>query len=180
MTNKVKQCSYKDCTEEATFPAPCNPHDLGERQYFCQAHIKEFNKKWNGLDGFSEDDIFAMQTDTWVRPTWKMGMNADNKVKSEFEFASADDLFSFFKERRNADGIHYSQSSIMLPPDVKEACVIFNMEPPFEKTKLKKNYLSLIKKHHPDVNAGNQTAEDHVKRINVAYQILKDYSEKTA
>lgn len=166
-------CAHPNCSEEASFPAPRDPRNIGDRQYFCEQHIKEFNKNWNGLDGFNEDEIFSMQqTATWDRPTWKAGVNAPQA--DQLHFKTSEELYRFFKMRHQAD--YQQQQGAVLPPDVKEACVIFAIDnPDLSLAKVKQRYLALVKQHHPDVNAGSQSAEEMVKRINVAYQILQDY-----
>lgn len=176
-----EKCAWPNCTEEANFPAPRNPRNLAQRQYFCAEHIKEFNKRWNGLEGFSENEIYQMQDGaaTWQRPTWNMGLNqTPTAAKVEQGFANADDLFGFFKSRvareRNGESL---PSTKHLPADVKEACAIFSIEAPLEAVTLKKRYLSLVKQHHPDVNK-SEGAPEQIKRINVAYRILTDYAER--
>lgn len=184
MTHK---CAWPDCPNEGSFPAPRNPRDLRERQYFCEAHIKEFNKRWNGLEGFSENEIYKMQdgTATWQRPTWSVGLNGAGPSDAHVEhpyvdpFARADDLFSFFKSRVAREKAGESlPSTAHLPADVKESCAIFGIEQPLEPVTLKKRYLSLMKQHHPDVNKSASQAADQTKRINVAYRILTDYAER--
>ena len=177
-----KPCAYPGCTKEGEFPAPKSTKDIYDRQYFCQEHIAEFNKKWNGLDGMSEDDIFAMQTkSTWERPTWTFGIHGESARASQFQFKTSDDLYAFFKNRQKREflkGFSAQQEApqeVPLPPDVQESCAIMNITLPITEPVLKKKYLDLIKKHHPDKNAGDKNAEESVKRINVANQILKDY-----
>lgn len=180
-------CAWPECTEEGSFPAPRNPRDLSQRQYFCAPHIKEFNKKWDGLKGFSENEIYGMQdgTATWNRPTWNVGLKsgqygdaAPNGARVKEGFADADDLYGFFKTRlaRELNG-ESLPSTRHLPADVKEACVIFSIEGPLAGDVLKKRYISLVKQHHPDVNK-SENAPEHIKRINVAYRILSDYAER--
>jgi hypothetical protein len=176
-----KQCTHSGCKEEGTFPAPRDPRNIGERQYFCAQHIKEFNKKWNGLDGFNEDEIFSMrQTTTWDRPTWKAGVNGDSPAGKKLHFKTTQELYNFFKMRHQQQHVKSSQQNTkIIPPDVHEACVIFSLDTPvISLDKLKHRYFALVKQHHPDVNHGSKTAEDMVKRINVAYHILQDYVGK--
>ena len=170
-------CAWPDCTLEGTFPAPADPRDLRKRQYFCKTHIKEFNKRWNGLDGFKEDEIFSLQDGaaTWNRPTWKMGINGSPSSKATF--STADDLYEFFKERTRTEHTN-SPQPVQLPADVQEACVIFNLSEPLGGKELKQRYIKLIKQHHPDVNPNNEQAEEFVKKINIAFRILEDYTER--
>jgi hypothetical protein len=178
----TQKCTQDGCKEEGTFPAPRDPRNIGERQYFCAEHIKEFNKKWNGLDGFNEDEIFSMQqTATWNRPTWKAGVNGDSPAGEGLRFKTTEELYHFFKAR-HMEQKNYSaaqKKAQPIPPDVHEACVIFAIDAPtLSLVKLKQQYIALVKQHHPDVNRGSKTAEDMVKRINVAYHILRDYAAK--
>lgn len=182
----TQQCAWPECNEEGTFPAPRNPRDLSQRQYFCAPHIKEFNKRWNGLEGFSETEIYGMQDGTanWKRPAWNSGLQGQGPNAGRVEeprvdpFADPDDLYGFFKSRvareRNGESL---PSTRHLPADVKESCAIFGIERPLEAVTLKKRYISLMKQHHPDVNKGDHAA-DQSKRINVAYRILSDYAER--
>lgn len=179
----MKKCAWPDCQEEGTFAAPKSAKDIYDRQYFCANHIKEFNKHWNGLDGMSQDDIFSMQTKaTWERPTQRFGIHGVSAKTANFTFESAEDLFKFFKQRQKEETIKKAYGFYQetkeeddLSPDVKEACSILGVDLPLEFTALKKKYLSLMKKHHPDLNKGSKQQEDHVKKINVAFQIIQDY-----
>lgn len=179
----MKKCAWPDCKNEGTFAAPKSTKDIYDRQYFCQEHIKEFNKRWNGLEGMSEDDIFSMQTkSTWERPTQRFGIHGMSAKTSQFTFASAEDLFRFFKQRQNDERQkQYQQNKENhslnedLPADVAESCSILGVEVTATPASLKKRYLMLMKKHHPDLNQGSKKQEDHVKKINVAYKILLDY-----
>ena len=181
----MNKCAWPNCKNEGTFAAPKSTKDIYDRQYFCQEHIKEFNKRWNGLDGMTEDDIFSMQTkSTWERPTRRFGIHGVSAQTAQFTFSNAEDLFRFFKQRqkeesiKKAYGFEEQKDEENLPPDIKEACSILGIALPIEFTHLKKKYLSLMKKHHPDLNKGSKKEEDHVKKINVAFQIIQDYISK--
>lgn len=170
-------CAWPGCTEEGTFPAPKSPRDIGGRQYFCAKHIKEFNKHWNGLDGFSVDEIFDMQNGgaTWNRPTRPMGVNSQSFSAANATFNSAEDLYKFFKQRQvNGGAAEDAQAPEALPADVQEACAIFALKEPIAGKKLKTKYLELVKKNHPDV--APDASPDVIKRINVAYKILEEYA----
>ena len=43
---------------------------------------------------------------------------------------------------------------------------------------IKKSYRTLAKKHHPDKNPGNKSAEDKFKAISEAYAVLSDAEKK--
>lgn len=175
----MPKCAHPNCLKEGEFSAPVNPHNLRLRQYFCAEHIKEFNKKWDGLAGMNAEEIKAYEDvgATWHRPTWPMG--SEEIAANHVHFETAEDLFSFFKSRTAAQPAAQQQAqSTMLPPDVKEACSIFNITEPLPPAPLKEQYLKLIKKHHPDISPNKEAATEMVKKINVAYKILKDFKQQ--
>ena len=46
--NKIENlCNHPNCKEEGVYKAPLDYDNLGNYQWFCIEHIKEFNKKWN-------------------------------------------------------------------------------------------------------------------------------------
>jgi hypothetical protein len=169
-------CCWPECVAEGTFPAPKNPRDLRQRQYFCALHIKEFNKRWNGLNGFSEAEIYTMQepTATWQRPSWA----SKTEAKGPKDFKNANDLYGFFNSRlaRELNGEAPVRHKA-LPKDVAAACKLFGLEAPLAESQMKRRYLNLVKQNHPDINPSPEAAEA-IKKINVAYKILCDYSTR--
>ena len=47
------------------------------------------------------------------------------------------------------------------------------LQPPLTLDSLKRRYKKLAKEFHPDLNPDNKDAEEHLKKINMAYTILK-------
>ena len=52
------------------------------------------------------------------------------------------------------------------------------LEVPITLTDIKKRYKELAKKYHPDLNPNNKDAEEQLKKVNMAYTILKVAYEK--
>ncbi len=55
----------------------------------------------------------------------------------------------------------------------KEAWKIFDMEPVSDPVQLKQRYNELAKRYHPDHNGGDAGAEEKLKKINLAYSVLR-------
>src|SRR5687768_4742901 len=45
-------------------------------------------------------------------------------------------------------------------------------------SEVRKAFLKLAKKYHPDVNSGNKEAEQKFKEVNLAYEVLKDAKKR--
>lgn len=184
MTKRVPKsrrcCAWPLCENEAMFPAPCDPHNLNKRIYLCKEHISLYNKSWNGLKGFSSDEIFNMQQNpTWDKPTWELGK------KQEFQ----EEIFSFTHGREKnfrgfdylgedfdlGDISNYKGSLTTLPEKALDAMRILGIEEPLEEKKIKKAYKKQVKEKHPDIVKDKVKAEIELKEVNSAYHYLKEY-----
>ena len=56
--------------------------------------------------------------------------------------------------------------------NIERACATFELEPGFDRAKLRRRYMELAKKHHPDMNGGCKRSEELLKSINQAYTYL--------
>ncbi|MDP3641221.1 MAG: DnaJ domain-containing protein, partial [Alphaproteobacteria bacterium] len=59
-----------------------------------------------------------------------------------------------------------------------KAIKMLGLDYPFSIECLKKNYFKLVKKHHPDTNAGCKKSEETLKKITVAYKALSNYLDR--
>ena len=157
-------CAWGGCMEPGNFRAPRSPKALHDYQYFCEAHIREFNKKWNYFEGMTESEIYDFQKEatTGHRPTWRadqLNRDAGRKLEEAFH--------RLFGERQS-----YRATEKPIGPRDKDALAIMDLEHPTDKKKIKAQYRELVKKYHPDVNRGNKGAEETFKKITHAYHHL--------
>ena len=189
MANADKHlCAYPGCTEPGEYPAPQDPRRLNERVFFCLPHVKAYNASWNGLDGFSSDEIFNMQHGGahWNRPTWRMGADSPSFKKATFSAEDTRDPFRFFEEstapnQRTGGGDSSTQGTFVgssMPGQIREACETLAVQPPLDRAAVKRQYRTLARKFHPDLNQDTPGAEDRLKRINAAYKVLLAYLDK--
>ncbi len=171
--SQEKLCDHSGCSEKGLYKAPksrasVNAPSSESWYWFCLPHIRDYNARWNYYEDMTAEEIEGeRRTDmTWKRPTWPLGN------KSQFTYV-IDDPFGFFEET------HYHSPQAQKPTlatDVQKALTLFDLGYPFSPKQLRTNYLSLVKKHHPDMNGGSKASEEFIKRINEAYELLKEHT----
>lgn len=160
-------CEAPGCHAAGNFRAPKSRQNLREYQWFCEAHIAEFNKKWNYFEGMTESQIYDFQRDATYghRPTWRvdqLGRHSTAKVEEAFARMFGGSTPEF-RQREEARPISAK---------AKDALATLDLEHPSDKASIKAQYRELVKKYHPDVNRGNTSAEETFKRITAAYHYL--------
>jgi hypothetical protein len=157
-------CAWSGCNEPGNFRAPRAKDALHQYQYFCEDHIREFNKQWNYFEGMTEAEIYDFQRDatTGHRPTWRgdrIGHDAGRKLEEAFH--------RLFGERTS-----FRATEKPIAARDKHALAVMDLEHPADKKRIKSQYRELVKKYHPDVNRGNKAAEETFKKITHAYHHL--------
>ena len=168
-TQKTQPCAWADCAEKGIHKAPKSRDNLRDYQYFCDQHIKEFNKSWNYFDGMDSDAIYAFQKDatTGHRPTWR----PDDPRKCNPE-ALEEALYRFMDGESHS--FRAQQKASRLPTAQRDALALLDLAHPTTQEEIKKNYKQLAKKFHPDFNKGDKKAEETFKNITVAYRLLQE------
>ena len=162
-------CEWHNCKKTGEFKAPAERDNSKNFKWLCTEHIKLFNKNWNYFDGMSQNEIEAfLKSDlTWHRPTQKFG-SADNFFNILWNNALSD-KFNFFKQEK----IINSLNGRKLNEKDKEAFKIMELKLNADWPIIKKKFKTLVKKFHPDRNAGNKEFENKLKKITLAYSHLK-------
>ncbi len=170
----TKNCEMPGCTETGDHRAPKH-RGLDEHYTFCFDHAREYNKAWNFFDGMSNSEVEDYMTSSIYgnRPTWKYGV--DGKTPEEELFREAQN--HYFNSEEKTHQKHSEQKNRTLYGDrttpEHEAMALMGLEPPVELEDIKARYKKLAKKYHPDLNRDNPDAEELLKKINMAYTILK-------
>ena len=162
-------CEWQNCKESGKFKAPQEKDNSKNYKWLCKEHIKLFNKNWNYFEGMSQDEIenFLKSDLTWHRPTQKFA-SSDNFFNILWNNALSD-KFNFFKQEKMANGFTVKQ----LSEKDKDAFRIMELELNADWLIIQKKFKTLVKKFHPDRNAGNKRFEDKLKKITLAYSHLK-------
>ena len=162
-------CEWDNCKQSGKFKAPLEKDNSKNYRWLCEDHIKLFNKSWNYFDGMCQNEIenFLKSDLTWHRPTQKFG-SSDNFFNILWNNA-LNDKFNFFKKEEMRNGLN----SRKLNEKDRNAFKILGLEINASWPIIQKKFKTLVKKFHPDRNAGNKEFEDKLKKITLAYSHLK-------
>ena len=58
---EARKCDWPGCASPGLYRAPKSPDRLNEYQWYCQDHIRDFNKSWNYFQNWSEEDMDAQR-----------------------------------------------------------------------------------------------------------------------
>jgi DnaJ-domain-containing protein 1 len=176
----TRPCDIRGCAERGDYKAPKSRDDIKSYYWFCLDHVREYNQNWDFFKGMSQAEIESSMSKTavWDRPTWRStmaGFNEDKIRQAVYErFTSTGGAF-FEMGGRGSDGnggeAHINLGSI--PHPAVEALAVMGLEPPVDWSEVKSRYKTLAKRYHPDAAGADKEAEEQIKKINLAYSILK-------
>ena len=162
-------CEWENCIEKGDYKAPIERDNSKNYRWLCKEHVKLFNKSWNYFDGMNKSEIedFLKSDLKWHRPTQKFG-SSDNFFNILWNNA-LNDKFNFFGKDEKMNGLNAGR----LSEKDKDAFGMLGLELNVDWPIVQKKFKTLVKKFHPDRNAGNKQFEDKLKKITLAYSHLK-------
>ena len=168
-------CDWNNCKEIGEFKAPVEKDNSKKYRMLCLNHVKEFNKNWNYFSGMDDKEIlnFLKSDMVWHKPTQSFS-SSDNFFKVLWNNTlkgddAKNDLKSNYSSMRQFKFNHN---------DIK-AFGILGISVGLKWKKIQDKFKLLVKKFHPDINAGNKKYEEKLKLITLAYTQLKNtYREK--
>lgn len=169
-----KPCDFPGCSEQGAYRAPKSPDLLDEFFWFCKEHIREYNLKWNFFQGTSDDDFqkFLDKDRVWDRPTKPFSRKDDGRAWARL---GVDDPLSLLGEKATQNpGKAPSTSTRKLPPTERKAIEILDARDTWTKAEIRKQYKSLVKDLHPDMNGGDRSDEERLQEVVWAWDQIKD------
>ena len=162
-------CDHKNCKEIGKYKAPIEKDNSKKFKWLCLVHIKEFNQRWDYFKGMSNQEVceFLKSDMTWHKPTQS--------------FSSPDNFFNILwkntlSEENGVLGNGYGKkikAKINFSNKDREAFKIIELEVGTKWDKIQNQFKKLVKKYHPDMNAGNKKFEEKLKIVTLAYTQLK-------
>ena len=163
-------CDWNNCNKIGDYKAPIEKDNSKKYRMLCLNHVREFNKNWNYFEGMNDDQIYEfLKSDiTWHKPTQSFS-SSDNFFKILWNNALKDEIN---KSKFNNQFIHMKKFRFN-NNDIK-AFSILGVSIGIKWEGIQEKFKKLVKKFHPDMNAGNKKYEDKLKVITLAYTQLKN------
>lgn len=169
-----RACDFPDCKEKGVYRAPKSHDHLDEFFWFCRDHVREYNLKWNFF-GAATDEEFQKLLDKdrlWERETTPFSRKDDGRSWARLGINDPLDAMGEKAATTNAKPI--GTSSRKLPPTERKALEIMDARDTWTKTEIRKQYKSLVKDLHPDMNGGDRSDEDRLQQVVWAWDQIKD------
>jgi hypothetical protein len=170
----TRQCDHPGCPERGQYRAPKSPDALDDYFWFCKDHVREYNLKWNFFSGQSEDEIFETQEREriWGRATRPFaGTRDENRAWARLGVEDPHEILGDNATRNPGKSITGTRR---LPPTERKALEILDARDHWSRPEIRKQYKSLVKDLHPDMNAGNRSDEDRLQEVVWAWDQIKD------
>lgn len=178
-------CDWPGCREHAKYRAPHSPDRLDAFRWFCLAHVREYNQRWNFFEDWDETaiDEQARRDRTWERPTWKFGEgprvlrhnhpHAEGKAWARFGFTdpfevlgdaatiNRPDAANSAPNRRLTRQEQMAMDSLGVPHQVED------------RSEVRARYRELVKELHPDMNGGENPDPERLALVLSSWRVLK-------
>jgi hypothetical protein len=162
-------CDHKSCKKIGSYKAPIEKDNSKKFKWLCLDHIKEFNRNWDYFKGMSDQEVceFLKSDMTWHKPT--QSFNSPNNFFSILWKNTLNEVGGILS---NGHG-KYIKTIINFSNKDIEAFKIIELEVGTKWEKIQNQFKKLVKKYHPDMNAGNKKFEEKLKIVTLAYAQLK-------
>lgn len=174
--SSTRLCEHPGCQEHGQYRAPKSPDHLDEFFWFCRDHVREYNLKWNFFNGTTEEELQQMidKDRVWGRETKPFAKKGEED--RAWARLGIDDPHQLLGENatQNPGRGPTGASTRKLPPTERKALEILDARDSWTRVEIRKQYKSLVKDLHPDMNGGDRSDEDRLQEVVWAWDQLKD------
>lgn len=174
-------CAWPGCSRPGTHRAPRGRELEGQYLDLCIDHVREYNKTYNYFEGLDNAAVSSWHKDalTGHRPTWRLGENswASSKVGRTSppggarDKSASHDPFGFIGQRARPERLRTPARTVR-NAELK-ALHSLGLEDGATPDQVRTQYKVLVKRLHPDANAGSRDNEDKLKEIIESYDYLR-------
>ena len=171
----TRQCDHPGCELAGQYRAPKSPDAVDDYYWFCKDHVREYNTKWNFFSGATEEE-FQAQVDkdrVWERPTKPFGKKGE-EAKAWSRLGIEDPLDVLGVNGTRNPGKSITGGTRKLPPTERKALEILEARDHWTRPEIRKQYKSLVKDLHPDMNGGDRSDEERLQEVVWAWDQIKD------
>ncbi|RMH46434.1 MAG: molecular chaperone DnaJ [Alphaproteobacteria bacterium] len=168
-------CEHPGCNEPGKYRAPKSPDHLDEYLWFCLQHVREYNNRWNFFEGTTDAEFEALvdKDRVWGRPTRPFSARPGEETRA-WSRLGIDDPMQVLGERATRNPGKTVGHTRRLPPKERKALEILEARDTWTKAEIRKQYKSLVKDLHPDMNGGNRADEERLQEVVWAWDQIKD------
>jgi hypothetical protein len=165
-------CDHPGCDLPGQYRAPKSPERLDEYLWFCKDHVREYNLKWNYFQGTTDEEFqrFVERDRVWGRPTRPFG-NGEGEDRAWARLGIGDPMELLGQNATQNPG---RAAARRLPPNERRAIEILDAKDSWTRAEIRRQYKSLVKDLHPDMNGGNRDDEDRLQEVVWAWDQIKD------
>ena len=160
-----KNCEKYLCKERAFKQVLIKDKKNKEYHWYCFDHHKEYVDKqklecdWELCDKIGEFKAPSKNEDSFFQKLW------NNAIEDELLFINK------FKNSSSYSGRRYNPTQII-------ALKKMELDSEVNWSDIRVQFKKLVKKYHPDINAGNKQYEEKLKEITLAYTFLNNSINK--
>ncbi|MDO5613823.1 MAG: J domain-containing protein [Paracoccus sp. (in: a-proteobacteria)] len=166
-------CDKAGCDLPGQYRAPKSPRNLEDYYWFCKDHVREYNLNWNYFQGQSEAEFqqFLDNATVWERPTKPFGRAAQEQAWARHGIS---DPMEILGENATSPEVRAKTASRKLPPNERRAIDILEAKDSWTRAEIRKQYKSLVKDLHPDMNGGDRSDEDRLAEVVWAWEQVRE------
>jgi hypothetical protein len=174
-----KACEHPGCTELGEFRVPpgdgrrADFNGPGDWRWMCLDHVRAFNTTYNYFNGMSPEEIEAAQTPYggWDRQTRAFTAAGGDMPPRWADFVDPLDAIGArfgarLDQRSRTDGRELSAAD-------RKFLKVLGLDVNADRRALRKRYLDLVRRYHPDKNGGDRSHEKALQAVIEAYTALK-------
>ncbi|WP_149140765.1 J domain-containing protein [Gemmobacter caeruleus] len=169
-----KRCEFPGCEADGLYRAPKSPDLLDEFFWFCKDHVREYNLKWNFFNGTSDEEFqkFLDKARVWERETKPFSRKDDGNAWARL---GVEDPMGLLGEKATQNpGKPVNTATRKLPSTERKALEILDARDTWTRSEIRKQYKSLVKDLHPDMNGGNRDDEARLQEVVWAWDQIRE------
>tara|TARA_R110002124_G_scaffold176026_1_gene343919 strand:- start:11924 stop:12562 length:639 start_codon:yes stop_codon:yes gene_type:complete len=173
----ARACQHPGCRETGQYRAPRSRDQLDEYLWFCKDHVREYNLKWNFFDGQTEAEMHGTMEHerVWGRATQPFGSAArEAKGWARHGIDDPHQVLGDKATKRRGDSERRNAATRRLPSTERKALEILDARDTWTRSEIRKQYKSLVKDLHPDLNGGNRADEERLQEVVWAWDQIKE------